>query len=72
MKKTTRLLSILLGVGAIVMFVLASVLNLSIGWVIGLAMLVVAVVVALMIAFIESLLDGHEGNNIGSYRIPKI
>lgn len=72
MKKTMRLLSILLGIGAIVMFVLASVLNLSVGWIIGLVMLIAAAVVALMIAFIESLLDGHEGNNIGSYRIPKI
>jgi hypothetical protein len=67
MKKTMRLLIILLGIGAIVMFVLASILNLSIGWIIGLVMLIVAGVVALVIAFIE----GDGSNNIGSYRIPR-
>jgi hypothetical protein len=67
MKKKIRLLSILLGIGAIVMFVLASVLNLSFGWTIGLVMLIIAGVVALVFAFIE----GNEGNDIGSYRMPR-
>jgi hypothetical protein len=46
---------------------LAGTLNLSIGWTIGLGMLIVAAVVALVIAFIE----GDGGDNIGSYRMPR-
>jgi len=71
MKKTMRLLSMLLGIGAIGMFLLAGALNFSSGWTIGLVMLIVATVVALVIAFIE-FIDGDEGNNIGSYRMPRI
>jgi hypothetical protein len=67
MKKTMRLLSMLLGIGALGMFLLAGTLNLSIGWTIGLGMLIVAAVVALVIAFIE----GDGGDNIGSYRMPR-
>jgi len=67
MKKTIRLLSMLLGIGALGMFLLAGTLNLSIGWTIGLGMLIVAAVVALVIAFIE----GDGGDNIGSYRMPR-
>jgi hypothetical protein len=67
MKKTMRLLSMLLGIGALGMFLLAGTLNLSIGWTIGLVMLIVAAVVALVIAFIE----GNGGDNIGSYRMPR-
>ena len=64
------IMSILLGIGAIAMFVLASILNFSLGWTIGLIMLVVAVLVALVIAF-AAFIDGDEGNNIGSYRAPR-
>lgn len=64
-----KLLTILMGVGAIVMFILASVANFSIGWTIGLVMLIVA---ALAVSFIESLISGREGNDFGSYRMPKI
>ena len=67
MKKTMQLLSMFLGIGALGMFVLASALNLSIGWTIGLVMLIVAAVVALVIAFIE----GNESNDIGSYGMPR-
>lgn len=67
MKKTMRLLSMLLGIGAIGMFFLAGALKLSIGWAIGLVLLIVAAVVALVIAFIE----GNGGDNIGSYRMPR-
>jgi hypothetical protein len=70
MKKTMTILSILLGIGAIAMFVLASVLSFSLGWTIGLVMLSVAVLVALVIAII-AFIDGDEGNNIGSYRVPR-
>jgi hypothetical protein len=70
MKKTMTIMSILLGIGAIAMFVLASILNFSLGWTIGLIMLVVAVLVALVIAFI-AFIDGGEGNDIGSYRAPR-
>jgi hypothetical protein len=70
MKKTMTIMSVLLGIGAIAMFVLASVLNFSLGWTIGLIMLAVAVLVALVIAFI-AFIDGDEGNNIGSYRSPR-
>ena len=62
-----RLLSMLLGIGAIGIFVLAGALNLSIGWIIGLVLLIVAAVVALVSAFIE----GNGGDNIGSYRMPR-
>lgn len=67
-----KLLTILMGVSAIVMFILASVANFSIGWTIGLVMLIVAAVVALAVSFIESLISGREGNDFGSYRMPKI
>jgi hypothetical protein len=70
MKKVVTFISILLGVGAIVMFVLASILNFSLGWTIGLIMLIVAVLVAAVIAFI-TFIDGDEANNIGSYRRPR-
>ena len=70
MKKTMTIMSILLGIGAIAMFMLASVLNFSLGWTIGLVILIVAVLVALVIAFI-AFIDGDEGNNIGSYRAPR-
>jgi hypothetical protein len=70
MKKTLIFLSILLGIGAIGMFVLAGALNFGIGWTIGFVMFGVAVVVALVIAFLE-FIDGEEGNNIGSYRSPR-
>ena len=36
MKKTMTIMGILLGIGAIAMFVLAGVLNFSLGWTIGL------------------------------------
>ncbi len=67
MKKTMRLLGLLLGIGALGMFLLAGTLNLNIGWTIGLVMLIVAAVVALVIAFLE----GNGGDNIGSYRMPR-
>ena len=70
MKKTMTIMSILLGIGAFAMFVLAGVLNFSLGWTIGLVMLAVAVLVALVIALI-AFIDGDEGNNIGSYRAPR-
>ncbi len=53
MKKMKRL-SMLLGIGAILMFLLAGILNLSIGWVFGLVMLLVAAAILLLIiAFIK-------------------
>jgi len=67
MKKMMKLLSMLLGIGAIGMLVLAGALNLSIGWTIGLVMLIVAAVVALVSAFVA----GNEDDNIGSYRMPR-
>ena len=70
MKKTMTIMSILLGIGAIGMFVLAGVLNFSLGWTIGWVMLIVAILVALVIAF-AAFIDGDEGNNIGSYRAPR-
>ena len=70
MKKTVIFISIFLGIAAIVMFVLASLLNFSSGWTIGLIMLIVAVLVAAVIAFI-AFIDGDEANNIGSYRRPR-
>ena len=70
MKKTVIFISIFLGIAAIVMFVLASLLNFSYGWTIGLIMLIVAVLVAAVITFI-SFIDGDEANNIGSYRRPR-
>ena len=68
MKKTVRLLSLLLGLGGIGMLFLAGALNLSIVWIIGLVMLIAGAVVALVIAFRE----GNRGDNIGSYRIPRL
>lgn len=59
MKKTMRLLSMLLGIGGIAMLFLAPI--------IGFVMLMVAASVALVIAFIE----GDGGNSIGSYRMPR-
>jgi hypothetical protein len=59
MKKTMRLLSLLLGIGGIAMLFLAPI--------IGFVMLMVAAIVALVIAFIE----GDGGNNIGYYRMPR-
>ena len=70
MKKTMTIMSILLGIGAIAMFMLASVLNFSLGWMIGLIMLIVAILIALVIGLIASI-DGKEGDNIGSYRVPR-
>ena len=70
MKKMT-LLSMLLGIGAIIMFLLAGTLNFGIGWALGFVMLFVAAAIALVIAFVEGD-EGNEGNNIGSYRMPKI
>ena len=67
MKKTMRLLSIILGVGGIGMLLLAGAVHLNILWIIGLVMLMVAAVVALVSAFIE----GNGGDNIGSYRMPR-
>ncbi len=67
MKKMMRLLSMLLGIGALGMFLLADILNLSIGWTIGLVMLIAAAVLALVTAFIE----GDGGDNMGSYRMPR-
>jgi len=63
MNKILRLLSMLLGIGAIAMFFLASVLSFNIGWIIGLVMLIVA----LASAFIA----GNGDDNIGSYRMPR-
>lgn len=63
-------MSVLLGIGAIAMFVLASVLNFSLGWMIGWVMLIVAILVALVIAF-AAFINGDEDNNIGSYRAPR-
>lgn len=67
MKKTMRLLSIILGIGGIGMLILAGAVHLNILWIIGLVMLIVAAVVALVSAFIE----GNGGDNIGSYRMPR-
>ncbi len=67
MKKTMRLLSIILGIGGIGMLFLAGAVHLNILWIIGLVMLIVAAVVALVSAFIE----GNGGDNIGSYRMPR-
>ena len=55
-----KLLCLLLGIGAIVIFLLAGTLNLRIGWAFGLGMFFVAAAVALLIAFLES----DEGDNI--------
>ena len=66
--KKLRLLSMLLGIGAILMFILAGTLSLSIGWTFGLVMLLLAAAIALVIAFIE----GDDGDNIGSYRMPRV
>jgi hypothetical protein len=70
MKKPLILLSILLGIGALGMFVLAGTLNFGMGWTIGWALFSVTAVIALVIAFLE-FLDGKEGDNIGSYRRPR-
>jgi hypothetical protein len=67
MKKTMRLLSIILGIGGIGLLLLAGAVHLNILSTIGLVMLMVAAVVALVSAFIE----GNGGDNIGSYRIPR-
>jgi hypothetical protein len=67
MKKTMRLLSLLLGIGGIGMFFLAGAIHLSILWTIGFVMLIVAAVVAL----VSAILQGNGGDNIGSYRMPR-
>ena len=67
MKKTMRLLSMLLGIGGIGMLLLAGAVHLSFVLYIGIAMLIVAAVVALVSAFRE----GNGGDNIGSYRMPR-
>ena len=67
MKKTMRLLSIILGIGGIGLLLLAGAVHLNILSTIGLVMLIVAAVVALVSAFIE----GNGGDNIGSYRMPR-
>jgi|GraSoi2013_100cm_1033763.scaffolds.fasta_scaffold49177_2 hypothetical protein len=67
MKKTMRLLSIILGIGGIGMLLLAGAVHLNILWTIGFVMLLVAAVVALVIAFIK----GNGGDTIGSYRMPR-
>ncbi len=67
MKKTMRLLSLLLGMGGIGMLVLAGAVHLSMLWTIGFVMLIVAAVVALVIAFIK----GSGGDTSGSYRMPR-
>lgn len=68
MKKTMRFLSMLLGIAGIAMFLLAGVLNFSMGWIIGFVMLMVAAIVALTSAFIK----GNRGYDIGSYRNPRL
>jgi len=70
MKKPLIFLSMLLGIGAIGMFVLASALNFAMGWALGLAMLAVVAVVVLVIAFL-AFIDGKQADNIGSYRRPR-
>ena len=70
MKKPLIFLCILLGMGAIGMFVLAGAMNFAMGWTLGLAMLAVAAVVALAIAFLE-FIDGKQTDSIGSYRRPR-
>ena len=73
--KLMKLLSMLLGLGAIIMFVLAGTLNLSSGWAIGLGMLVVDAVVALVIALLEggedAMLERDKGHDLGSFRMPR-
>ena len=70
MKKTLIFVSVLLGIGAIVMFLLAGVLNFGIGWTIGWVMFGVAAVVVLVLAF-QEFIDGNQADNIGSYRRPR-
>jgi hypothetical protein len=70
MKKPVIFLSLLLGLGALGMLVMAGVFNVGIGWTIGVVMLGVAAVVALVIAFVE-FIDGKQADNIGSYHRPR-
>jgi hypothetical protein len=70
MKKPLIFLSLLLGLGALGMFVLAGTLNFGMGWTIGWVLLGVAAVVAVVIAFL-AFLDRKEGDNIGSYPWPR-
>ncbi len=64
-KKTMKLLSLLLGIGGIAILFLAGALNPGIGW-IGLVMLMAGAGGVLVIAFVEG-----SGNDIGSYRNPR-
>jgi hypothetical protein len=70
MKKIWIVVNLLLGIGAIAMFVLAGALDFRIGWTLGWVMFSVVAVVVLVIAFLE-FIDGKEGDNIGSYRNPR-
>jgi hypothetical protein len=67
MKKTVRLLSLVLGIGGIGLLLLAPAVQLSLLSSIGMAMLIVAAGVALVSAFRE----GKGADTIGSYRIPR-
>lgn len=66
MKKTIRLLNMLLAICGIGMLLLAGAVHLGLLLIIGIAMLIVAVVAALVSAFIEG-----PGNDTGSYRMPR-
>jgi hypothetical protein len=65
-KKTIRRLNMPLAAGGIGMLLLAGAVHLGLVLIIGIGMLIVAVVVALVSAFIEG-----TGNDIGSYRMPR-
>ncbi|MDQ6662343.1 MAG: hypothetical protein M3Z24_15440 [Chloroflexota bacterium] len=67
MKKTMRLLSMLLAISGSGMLLLAGAVDLSIVWYISMAMLIVAAIITLVTACIE----GNGGDNIGSYRMPR-
>lgn len=67
MKKKMHLLNMLLAIVGIGMLLLAGAVHLGPVLIIGIAILIVAVVAALVIAFIEG-----KGNDTGSYRIPRI
>jgi hypothetical protein len=75
MMKLMKLLSILLGVGAIIMFLLAGTLDLRVGWAVGLGMLLVAAAVALLIALLEggedAMLERDKRQYPGSFRHPR-
>ena len=59
--KIMKLLGLLLAIGAIIMFVLAQTLNVSIGWVLGLGMLFVAAAIVLVVLLLEG---EDKGTNI--------